>query len=351
MDFTQIGIQAIERGFVPDALTRKAIRRMCRVRLNDIRNEVDESRAKFLETMRSGDIALVPDAANKQHYELPTEFFKAILGPRLKYSCCYFASENTTLVEAEEAALGVTCQRASIADGQRILDLGCGWGSLSLWMAEQYRHSSITAVSNSTSQRLFIENEAQSRGLTNLRVITCDMNTFSPDERSFDRVVSIEMFEHMRNYDRLLERIASWLHADGALFIHLFCHRNLSYEFETNGAANWMGRHFFSGGIMPSANLLRSYSRNLQVSEQYSWSGKHYQRTAEAWLANLDAQRDRVLPILARVYGNHEARRWFNRWRMFFMAVAELFGYAGGTEWFVAHYVLKSVTHGNLNHR
>jgi len=353
MSVTALGIEAVELGLVPDTLTRMAIRRLCRVRLRELRNEpggkLDASRLAFLESMRSGPIALVPEKANQQHYELPPEFFAAVLGPRRKYSCCYFPSDRTTLSEAEDAALAVTCQRADIADGQQILELGCGWGSLSLWMAERFPNSRITAVSNSAPQRHFIEAEALSRGLTNLRVITCDMNSFSPGEQTFDRVVSVEMFEHMRNYDRLLKCIASWLRRDGKLFIHIFCHRSLSYPFDTDGAANWMGRHFFTGGIMPSVDLLNQFNHSLTVSQQYSWSGRHYQRTAEAWLANLDARREDVLPILAAVYGTNAARRWLNRWRMFFLAVAELFGFAGGDEWFVSHYVLEHVVPSKSN--
>lgn len=345
MNFTQLGIEAIEKGLVPDVLTRMAIRRLCRERLRKSRQAhcalTDSSRAAFFESMRSGPVALVPKIANQQHYESPPEFFAAVLGPRRKYSCCYFPSDSTRLPEAEEAALALTCERADIADGQQILELGSGWGALTLWMAERFNHSRITAVSNSNSQRQYIDAEAKSRGLKNVRVITCDMNSFSPGEEKFDRIVSVEMFEHMRNYDCLLQRIASWLRPKGKLFIHIFCHRNLSYPFETDGAANWMGRHFFTGGIMPSADLLNQFNRALTVSQQYSWSGQHYQQTAEAWLANLDLHRDNVLRILASVYGSTDARHWLNRWRMFFLAVSELFGYAEGDEWFVSHYVME----------
>lgn len=252
MNVMEIGIEAVERGLVPDSLTRMSIRRLCRDRLRETHSARNgppfSSRAAFLDSMHSGPIALVPEKANQQHYELPPEFFAAVLGPRRKYSCCYFASERPTLAEAEEEALAVTCQRAGIADGQEILELGCGWGSLSLWMAERFPGSRITAVSNSMPQRLFIEAEARSRGLGNLRVITADMNDFSPTGQTFDRVISVEMFEHMRNYEQLLSRIASWLHADGKLFVHIFCHRELAYPFATDGAANWMGRDFFTGG-------------------------------------------------------------------------------------------------------
>ena len=366
MSGLSLALEAVERGWIPDAITRSAIRRLCEQRLRDCDrgNGIANERAlqAFVELMRAGPIALVPDKANEQHYELPPEFFTAVLGPRRKYSSCFFPNESASLADAEEAALAITCERAQLADGQDILELGCGWGSLSLWMAERFLHSRITAVSNSAPQRRFIEAEAVARGLTNLRVITADMNDFdvgrasSPSSSqsmsrsgragspSFDRVVSVEMFEHMRNYSKLLERIAGWLRPDGKLFVHIFCHRRFAYPFETDGDANWMGRYFFTGGIMPSENLLRRFDRHLTVTNQWRWNGQHYQRTSEAWLANLDARRHEVLPILESCYGREEARRWFHRWRLFFLAVAELFGYADGEEWFVSHSLLEQTS-------
>ncbi len=341
MSIFRIGIDAVERGLMPDAVTRLAIRRMCTQRLG----EVSVSEEDFAGAMRRGPIAPIPHKANEQHYELPAEFFAAVLGPRKKYSCCLWSAATTQLAEAEDAALAETCRRAEIADGQEILELGCGWGSLSLWMAERYPHSRITAVSNSAVQRQFIESLAASRGARNLRVITADMNAFAPPadagDGRFDRVVSIEMFEHMRNYEQLLARIGSWLRPQGKLFVHIFCHRRLAYEFESEGTANWMGRHFFSGGIMPSASLLRRFDRDFAVMREWQWSGLHYQRTAEAWLASLDARHDDVAAILERAYGAVDARRWLNRWRVFFLAVSEMFGYADGEQWFVSHYLLE----------
>lgn len=340
------GLNAVERGWVPDVLTRSVIRQLCAARLldSDRGNGIANAHAlaAFVEAMRSGPVAPVPEKANEQHYELPPEFFTAVLGARRKYSCCYFADEATTLDQAEEAALAITCERAQIADGQDILELGCGWGSLSLWIAERYPTSRITAVSNSAPQRRFIEATAAERGLSNLRIITADMNDFTI-ETCFDRVVSVEMFEHMRNYERLLQRIAGWLRPNGKLFVHLFCHSQYAYPFETEGDANWMGRYFFTGGIMPSENLLRRFNRHMLVTGHWSWNGQHYQRTSEAWLVNLDARRQEVLRILEAAYGKANARVWLNRWRMFFLAVAELFGYSNGSEWFVSHNLLEPV--------
>ncbi len=345
MSLLSLSLDAVERGLIPDVLTRTAIRRLCEQRLRDCDrgNEIANSRALqgFVESMRAGPIAPVPEKANEQHYELPPDFFAAVLGPHRKYSSCFWPAADTSLAEAEVASLDITCERANLVDGQDVLELGCGWGSLSLWIAERFRNIRITAVSNSVPQRRFIETEAASRGLTNLHVITADMNQFAATPQRFDRVVSVEMFEHLRNYERLLERIGAWLRPDGSLFVHHFCHRRFAYPFETDGDANWMGRYFFTGGLMPSENMLRQFDRHLTVVRQWRWDGTHYQRTSEAWLANLDAHRREVLPILKATYGPDAARRWFHRWRLFFLAVAELFGYADGTEWFVSHSLLQ----------
>jgi cyclopropane-fatty-acyl-phospholipid synthase len=345
MNMTTLGISAVERGWVPDALVRIGIRHLCRERLRQLQYLANgfayPNHTAFIASLRSGPIAIDPEMANQQHYELPPEFFAVILGPRLKYSCCYFPSSTTTLAEAEEAALALTCQRAEIADDQQILELGCGWGSLTLWIAERYPRSQITAITNSAAQQQYVEAVARSRGLVNVCVVKCDINAFSPKKQMFDRVVSVEMFEHTRNYDCLLRRIASWLRPGGKVFVHMFCHAHHAYPFETGGAANWMGRYFFTGGMMPSANLLRQFEDFLVVTKHEMWSGRHYQRTAEAWLTNLDNQSDNVLKIFSEVYGPTQASCWRNRWRMFLLAVAELFGFANGQEWFVSHYVME----------
>jgi cyclopropane-fatty-acyl-phospholipid synthase len=280
-------------------------------------------------------VAIVPELANEQHYEVPPELFELCLGPRRKSSCCFWPEGVATLAAAEEAMLALTCERAGIEDGMEILDLGCGWGSLTFWLLERYPSARVTAVSNSASQRATIEREARGRGLTGLEVVTADMNTFAPG-RTFDRVVSVEMFEHMRNYDELLRRIAGWLHSDGRLFVHVFAHDRLAYTFDDS----WMARTFFSGGTMPSHDLFQQFGRDLDVLESWRLDGTHYQRTAEAWLANLDRQADSARAILAGPDGDVAlgARR-LETWRVFFMACAELFGYRGGREWIVSHHL------------
>jgi len=334
-----MGVAAAESGLVPDRLIRAAIRRLCAARLRDCARRFAPRNGShpFLASLKSGPIALVPELANDQHYELPPEFFELILGPHRKYSCCLFSEQNRTLAQAEAAALEETCVHAQLADGQSILELGCGWGSLSLWMAEKFPNSQVTAISNSRPQREWIESVAVQKRLTNLRVITGDMNDFSVDGQKFDRVVSVEMFEHMRNYDRLLEKVSNWLTPEGRLFVHVFSHRDYLYPFEEAGAGDWMATHFFSGGLMPSSDLFHHFAEHFTVEAQWTWNGRHYQQTADAWLDRLDAHREGALHILRSRYGEHEARRWLQRWRMFFLAVSELFGFQGGHEWQVVH--------------
>jgi cyclopropane-fatty-acyl-phospholipid synthase len=293
----------------------------------------------FLEQLRSAPLALLPEKANAQHYEVPAAFFGAVLGPRRKYSSCLWPADTTTLAQAETAALQATCDRAGLADGQHVLELGCGWGSLTLWMAERFAHSRITALSNSNSQRQHIEGQAAQRGLTNVRVITRDMNDFDTAER-FDRIVSVEMFEHLRNWPQAFGRVARWLNPQGRFFMHVFAHRGAPYAFVERDASDWMSRHFFSGGMMPSDDLALHFQDDLRLLNRWRWSGTHYQRTAEAWLRNMDDHRPTLWPLFERSYGA-DAAVWWQRWRLFFMSVAELFGYDDGQQWWVSHYLFE----------
>ena len=327
----------LDRNLIPDAVIRSAIRSRCARALRQRGREDD--RGKFLRELRASPLALHPDRANEQHYEVPPEFFQTILGPWMKYSCGLWDEGVTTLAEAEERMLALTCERAGIADGQRILDLGCGWGSLTLWVAERHPSTSLLAVSNSRDQGAFILRQARQRGLRNLEVATADVNDFEPDG-SFDRVVAVEMFEHLKNYGEMLSRIANWLTPTGRLFVHMFVHRRLAYHYRAENPDDWMARHFFTGGTMASFDLLQAFDKDLAVLDRWKVPGGHYRETCEAWLRNMDRRREETLPILAATYGDDQVTRWWVRWRVFFMACAELFGFGGGDEWFVAHYLL-----------
>ena len=333
-----------EQGLVPDSVIRGGIRRLLRARLAHLRTDdvefAAETTARFISDMNLASIAPLPHKANEQHYEVPPEFFAHALGPNRKYSCCDWAGNALNLAEAEQQALANTAKRAQLADGQQILELGCGWGSLTLYMARRFPRASIVAVSNSGSQREYIMREAMRRRLENIEVITCDMNTFATARR-FDRVVSVEMFEHMRNYSRLFESIRDWLVPDGKFFMHIFVHRSVPYAFEERDADDWMSKYFFSGGMMPSAELPLHFQSHLRLERQWKLSGRHYEKTANAWLANLDRNRTQVLPILAVTYGQENAGLWLQRWRIFFMACAELWGFGDGQEWFVSHYLFQ----------
>jgi cyclopropane-fatty-acyl-phospholipid synthase len=333
-----------ESGLIPDAVIRTGIRRLLERKAAEIRSgEVDYAARKlndFVAMMNSSPIALAPELPNEQHYEVPAEFFTQVLGTNRKYSCCYWPQDIVNLDEAEAAALAMTVERAGIEDGMRVLDLGCGWGSLSLWIAEHFPRCQVTSVSNSLSQREFITGLAAKRKVENIEVIVCDMNDFDAPG-SYDRVVSIEMFEHMRNYGELFRKIDRWLSPGGKFFMHIFCHRTTPYEYVDNGPSDWMSRHFFSGGIMPSVDLPLRFPNNLNVEKTWRWNGLHYAKTCRAWLENMDAREDEVRPIIESTYGTDNMERWFMRWRMFFMACEELFRYEGGNEWFISHYLFR----------
>jgi cyclopropane-fatty-acyl-phospholipid synthase len=340
----KLGIELMERGLLPGWLVQQGVRSVVRERFNEIARMTPEERYeisnRFLEQLRRSPVALVPEKANEQHYEVPAAFFQQVLGKHLKYSSCYFESPNSSLDEAEATMLSLCAERAELQDGMRVLELGCGWGSFSLWIAEHFPNSQVVGVSNSSSQRAFIEERARERGLANLRIITADMNEFSISER-FDRVVSVEMFEHMRNYRELLSRISSWMVPGGKLFVHIFCHRTWAYPYETDGPSNWMGRYFFTGGIMPSEELLYHFQEHLQIESHWRVNGRHYEKTARAWMALQKKNQAKVIEALTSVYGSREAKRWYQRWMVFFLSCAELFGFRDGEEWFVAHYLFK----------
>jgi cyclopropane-fatty-acyl-phospholipid synthase len=330
----------VERDIVPDWLIRLFVRWQVRSNLASFeRTSVAERHAAklaLIDTFKRSPIAIHTDAANTQHYELPPEFFQLVLGNHLKYRVCYWPDGVTTLDEAEEAMLVLTCERAGVQDGMTILDVGCGWGSLSLWIAHQYPGCQVMAVSNSNTQQAFIQQRARERNLTNLNVSVANIAEFDTDER-FDRILSIEMFEHMKNYEQLMGKIAHWLKPQGRLFVHHFSHRENAYEFDHTDPNNWMARHFFTGGTMPSDDILLYFQRDLRVVNHWRVEGSHYKRTLNAWLKRLDDQRDHILPIIANVYRAGQALRWFVYWRLFFMGCAEVFGIRRGQAYFVTH--------------
>ncbi len=339
---TARAVSWVEQGLVPDRVVRLGIRRLLKERLAEVHasdaEAAEEANQAFIDAMRRAPIALLPEKANEQHYEVPAEFFAAALGPHRKYGSCWWGDGMEDLVQAEAAALRITCERAGLRDGQDVLELGCGWGSLSLWMADRYRNSHVTVVSNSHSQRRYIEEQAQARGLVNLQVITCDINQFDTRAGHFDRVVSVEMFEHLRNWPHVFARVAGWLKPEGRFFMHVFAHRGAPYAFVERDASDWMSRHFFSGGMMPGDDLALNFQDDLRLIKRWRWDGTHYQKTAEAWLRNMDESRAALMPLMVATYGD-AADAWWQRWRLFFMSVAELFGYENGQQWWVSHYL------------
>lgn len=333
-------IDLVEQGYVPDALTRIGIRRLVKSRLKNEqqRYSAPDALQKFISQMTDSPLAINTSDANSQHYEVPTAFYDLVLGQNKKYSCCYFDDHVHNLSTAEEAMLRLSCERAALEDGMDILELGCGWGSLTLWMGRHYPKAKITAVSNSTTQKAYIDQAAEREGIHNIQVVTCDMNDFATDQQ-FDRVVSIEMFEHMRNYQILFERISGWLKAEGKLWFHIFVHRTLPYFFQDDGEADWMARHFFTGGLMPSWDLPLQIPSPLKLENRWAVKGTHYAKTSRAWLNLLDDNEAAARKVFAESEDPTDTTVLFNRWRMFFMACEELFAYNHGREWYVGHYL------------
>lgn len=329
----------LEKNLLPDWIIRRGIRRLLAARIRDENARYDVTR--YARDLTTRPIAEQTQAANEQHYEVPTRFYELCLGRRLKYSGCLYPSGNETLDQAEEAMLALYVERAQLADGQHILELGCGWGSLSLYLAGKFPNAKITGVSNSRTQKDHIDAAARKRGFRNLRILTCDMNAFDIAGGQFDRVVSVEMFEHMKNYQQLLANIARWLKPDGLLFVHIFTHHRLSYHFVATGPDDWMSRYFFTGGQMPAHDLLAQFQDDLQLTADWTVAGTHYQRTAEHWLKNMDRHRDEIVALFADTYGPADARRWWAYWRVFYMSCAELWGYREGREWLVSHYLFQ----------
>jgi cyclopropane-fatty-acyl-phospholipid synthase len=342
MSLVTVATNVIERLAVPDVITSAGIALLVDRTSRKLARSGGASEVDFARLMASHPIAVRPDAANAQHYEVKSAFFGLVLGPNRKYSCCLYDGAATTLAEAEDRALSETASHADLADGQHILELGCGWGSLSLWMARRFPAARITAVSNSHGQRAYIEAQAEADGLTNLQVITADMNDFTTGDM-FDRIVSVEMFEHMTNWQSLLGRIHTWLRPDGRLFLHVFSHHSAPYLFDIADKEDWIAQHFFTGGIMPSHGLIRHVAHLFDVEADWRWSGEHYARTARDWLSNFDRNESAVMSVLRDVYGA-DAALWKRRWRLFFLATAGLFGHAGGSEWGVSHYRLRPLS-------
>ena len=334
-------ISMAEKGWIPDFLIRTGIKKLSRVRLdfakNSLPEDIEQRHHEWVQNMKVSPIALVPEKANEQHYEVPPEFFEIVLGVNLKYSSGFWPNGIQSLDESEIAMLNLSCDRAELKDGQSILELGCGWGSLTFHMAKSYPSSQITAVSNSKDQKLFIENKCENEGIKNITIITSDMNDFTIESK-YDRVISIEMFEHMRNYKKLLKKVSNFLNENGKLFIHIFSHEFLVYPFENDGAGDWMAREFFSGGMMPSHKLLLYFQDDLNIEATWRLSGTHYEKTSLAWLKKMDSNRNAIIKIFEETYGVQNANIWFQRWRIFFMSCEKLFGYNNGREWGVSHY-------------
>ena len=332
----------LEQDKLPDSLIRIGIRKLLRQRIKDEKLTNTELQQEHLmnliSELKASPIAVNTPEANEQHYEVPTEFYQYCLGKHLKYSCGYWKEGVTDIDVSEHDMLELTCKRAELENGQDVLELGCGWGSLSLYMSAKYPESNFTVVSNSRTQKIYIDEQAKQRGIKNLAVITSDMNNFSTD-KTFDRVVSVEMFEHMRNYELLMKKVASLLKPEGKLFVHIFTHKYLAYKFEVKDESDWMSKYFFTGGIMPSDDLLLYFNNDLSIEQHWHVSGLHYAKTSEAWLVNMDKHKKEIMPIFENTYGKANAVKWWVYWRLFYMACAELWKYKNGEEWIVSHYL------------
>lgn len=342
-------IRLMEAGLIPESLIRMGIRRVVKERYAEIHGYDFEEKAKviedFIELQKNSEIAPLVEKANEQHYEVPAEFYSLVLGDYYKYSSCFWYQHTETLTMAEKNMLDIYLQRADIQDGQNVLELGCGWGSFSLYAAEKFPGAEFTALSNSSSQREFIEEQAEKRQINNLKIVTCDINHFTEQEefqgKKYDRVVSIEMFEHLRNYQLIFKQLAEHLSSQAKVFIHIFCHCEVPYTYEIKETSDWMAKYFFTGGIMPAEHLLNRFQEDLILLKQWRVNGQHYEKTANAWAKNMDLNKAKVMPVLRDIYGNNEAGKWFMRWKVFFLACAELFGYRNGEEWLVAHYLFE----------
>ncbi len=334
----------LEKNLVPDFLIRKGIRDLLKQRIKDETNpdlEVQQQHfMDLLKSFKSSAIAVETKAANEQHYEVPTPFYLHVLGKNLKYSSGYWKEGNTDFDQSEDDMLELTCQRAELKDGMEILELGCGWGSLTLFMAKKFPKSNILAVSNSSTQRAHIEEMARQRGLSNVKIITADINVFTTDRR-FDRIVSVEMFEHMRNHAQLFEKISGFLKEGAKMFIHIFTHKELTYLFEVKDDTDWMSKYFFTGGMMPSDHYLLYFQEHFKIQNHWRVNGTHYSKTSEAWLSKMDQHKDIIMPLFEKTYGKDQAVKWWVYWRIFFMSCAELWGYDNGNEWFVSHYLFE----------
>ena len=335
----------LEKEIVPEWLIRQGIRNMLARKVREITiDDVEERQAReiaFVQDLKQRPIAIKTKKANEQHYEVPTEFFLKVLGPHMKYSCALFENGTQTLQEAEVQMLELTCRRAELSDGKKILELGCGWGSLSLFMAEKFKNSHITAVSNSSTQKQYIDEQAKLRNIENLQVITQDMNDFDTCE-TFDRIVSVEMFEHLKNYREMFYRVSKWMQPDARFFLHIFTHHRYAYHYENIDGTDWLTEYFFQGGMMPSNDLVLHFQEHLELEKHWCVSGTHYQRTSECWLARMKENRSEIEPILAQTYGDSNVTRWWVYWQLFFLACAELWGYKNGNEWLVSHYLFKN---------